>query len=121
MILNPVKPCGLIPPIRRSGAGWIVGLALTMLAPAACAAGLPLAGENSARSALIAHACTTTMGFSAGTVDYSDCVASLSKSAAASQQARALQDARAECADRALKEGTPDFALCVLDREQPRP
>ncbi|HVJ55663.1 MAG TPA: hypothetical protein VM689_24590 [Aliidongia sp.] len=97
---------------------WGIGLALLALSPAACAAASPLAGENPQQSARITHACSATMGFSPGTLDYTECVASLSQSVAGVQQARTTQAARSACVSKALEDGTPDFALCMLDHEQ---
>jgi hypothetical protein len=117
MIPDLTKNRDRMPLGRRFGASWTAGFALLALAPAACATALPAAAAHSEQPSRIVHACAQTMGLSPGTLDYSDCVASLSKSAADAQSAQNVQNGRSACSTQGLKEGTPDFALCVLDHE----
>jgi len=101
--------------IRGLGAGGLIGFVLSALCSVASAAGPASPGLSPAQAARIAHACTATMGFSDGTVQYADCVSSLSNSLAGIQQAGGVKDIRMECADRTRKDGTTDAAQCSPD------
>ena len=106
-------------PGRCTVAALIGGLALLAVGSGAGAAPANSVGTDSEIASRLAHACSATMGLSPGTLDYADCVASLKASANGVVANRALQQSRADCAA-AGPEGTPAFALCVLDREQAR-
>ncbi|MGB8840825.1 MAG: hypothetical protein WCC64_07115 [Aliidongia sp.] len=100
-------PHGSARSTRRFCIGWIVGLALSALSFAACAADGASPRLSAEQTARIAHACAVTMGFSTGTVQYADCVASLSNSVASLRPAHGVQDIRPECVDRPGNPGCP--------------
>ncbi len=102
-------------PARYAGAALIGGVVL--LAAASCANAAPTGGTDPETADRVPRVCSATMGLSSGTLDYADCVASLSASAAGMAANGTLAASRATCAA-AGPEGTPAFALCVLDHEQ---
>jgi hypothetical protein len=93
--------------LRSAWRTWAVSLALSLLSFAAGAAA-PSPRPSADQTARIAHACAVTMGFAQGTVQYADCVASLSNSVANLRPAHGVADGRPECADRAS--GNPSCA-----------
>jgi hypothetical protein len=102
----------------RYASGALIG-GVVLLAAASCANAAPTGNSDPGTAGRVARACSATMGLSSGTLDYADCVASLSASAAGMAANRTLTASRATCAT-AGPEGTPAFALCVLDHEQAR-
>jgi hypothetical protein len=92
--------CGGMHPGRRFGTGGAAVLALSALSFAACAADPSSSKLSAEQAARITHACAVTMGFSPGTVQYADCVASLSNSVVSLRPAHGVTETRPECVDR---------------------
>jgi hypothetical protein len=76
----------------------------------------PLSTED---EALIARICRTTMQITPDDVRFDDCTSalqvSLSDLRSSVSMERAYRFSRAQCAKRGLKEGSSDYALCVLE------
>jgi len=77
------------------------------------------AAENSSRMALEHHACAVVMGLNQPGDLYDTCIRSLSKSLSELDQARLVSTDRRVCVQEGLKPGTPAFAVCVVNAEQP--
>jgi hypothetical protein len=77
------------------------------------------AAENSTRMAQEQHACAVVMGLHKPGDLYDTCIRSLSKSLAELDQSRLASTERSACAQEGLRPGTPAYAVCVVNAEQP--
>src|SRR5207302_851081 len=75
--------------------------------------------ENSSRMALEHHACAVVMGLHQPGDLYDTCIRSLNKTLSELDQAALVSTDRSACALKGFKPGTPAFATCVVDPEQP--
>ena len=87
---------------------------------AACAPN-PADAQSStpARVAQARQICADTMHLNPTESDHEACVDSLLQTLASLDEARLVQSDRLACMNRGLQPGTPEFAICVVDREQP--
>jgi len=106
--LRPAATMRLIP---------ILGAALAV---AACAPS-PADAQSSTpgRVAAAQQACAGAMHLDPSGMDHEVCVDSLLQTLGEMDQARLVQSDRLACMNRGLQPGTRDFAICVVDREQP--
>ena len=95
----------------------IGGAAIALLASAHTFAN---AAENSTQMAQEHHVCAVVLGLDPSGRRYETCIRSLDRSLAEWDQARLLQTDRSACALKGLQPGTPAFAVCVVDAEQPQ-
>ena len=97
--------------------GPAVGVALLL---AACAPN-PADAQSATpeRVAEVRHACADTMQLDPTEAFFEDCSISLMQTLAAMDQAQLVERDRRACMQRGLQPGTREFALCVVDAEQP--
>ena len=95
---------------------FIGAAGITLLASANTLAN---AAESPARMAQEQHACAVVMGLHQPGDLYDTCISSLSKSLSELDHARLMERNRNACTHRALRLGTPAFAVCVITAEQP--
>jgi hypothetical protein len=102
---------------RATASAVIVGAAaIALLAFARTSAN---AAENSSRMAQEHHACAVVLGLDPSGRRYDSCIRSLDRSLSEWDQTRLVQTGRGACAQKGLQPGTPAFAVCVLNAEQP--
>ena len=102
-------------------AAWrLVPILATAVVAAACAPN-PADAQSAtpARIAQVRQICADTMHLNPTEADHEACVDSLLQTLAGMDQARLIQADRLACMNRGLQPGTRDFAVCVVDREQP--
>ena len=87
---------------------------------AACAPN-PADAESStpARVTQVREICADTMHLNPTEADHEACVDSLLQTLAGMDEARLVQSDRQTCMNQGLRPGTREFAICVVDREQP--
>lgn len=103
---------------RRTGPSALAvgAAAIAMLAGASSFAN---AAESSARMAQEQHACAVVMGLHRPGDLYDTCIRSLDKSLAELDQSRLASTDRSVCAREGFRPGTPAYAVCVVNAEQP--
>ena len=74
---------------------------------------------NSLRMAQEQHACAVVMGLHNPGDLYDTCIRSLDKTLSELDRARGVAADRSACVQRGLNPGTPAFAACVVNAEQP--
>jgi hypothetical protein len=67
------------------------------------------------QAAVIDATCSRVMGLQKGEMQYDACVDSLSQSAGYLASGRETSQSRDSCEKSGLKEGTPDFSMCILN------
>jgi hypothetical protein len=97
--------------------GPVVGAVLFL---AACGSN-PADAQSSTpeRIAEVQHACATTMQLDPSEELFEGCAASLTQTLAAMDQTQLVERDRRACMQRGFQPGTREFALCVVDAQQP--
>jgi hypothetical protein len=102
-------------PAGRLLAGAVALVTLTGMAQAQS----EYTGQLSAEQAsLVKQTCTETMHIRQGYVQYDACTETLGRTLADRNEAERLARSYDACASATRKEGTPEFALCVLDQKK---
>jgi hypothetical protein len=76
---------------------------------------------SSDRAAAVDHICRSVVRVGPMSTDYYACMQSLSQSMHDAARARAMDAARADCADRGDRQGSPVMAVCVLQSDEAKP
>lgn len=102
---------------RTAALALVVGAsAIAMLSGASNFAN---AAGSSTRMAQEQHACAVVMGLHRPGDLYATCIRSLDKSLSELDQSRLASTDRSACAREGLRPGTPAYAVCVVNAEQP--
>jgi hypothetical protein len=102
-------------PTARLLAGAVAFVTLTGMAQAQSENTGQLSGEQ---ANLVKRTCTETMHIRQGFVQYDACTETLSRTLANRREAERLARSYDACTSATRKEGTPEFALCVLDQKK---
>ena len=113
---NIIQTHGYDRPGRRAAVKILGAAAIALLASANIFAS---AAQNSSRMERVHHACAVVMGLHQPGDLYDTCIRSLHKTLSELDQARLISTERSACAQKGFKPGTPAFAVCVVDTEQP--
>lgn len=95
-------------------AGAISLIALTGVAQAETAGTNQLSAEQ---VSLVQQTCSATMRIPQGFVQYDACIESLSQTLIDREEIKKLARSYDACSSETLREGTPEFALCVLNQK----
>jgi hypothetical protein len=95
-------------------AGAISLIALTGVAQAEIAGTNQLSAEQ---ISLVQQTCSATMRIPQGFVQYDACIESLSQTLIDREEIKKLARSYDACTSGTLREGTPEFALCVLNQK----
>lgn len=104
---------------RRATAASALAAGVAAIALLVGASNFANAAESSARMAQEQHACAVVMGLNRPGDLYDTCIRSLDKSLSELDQARLASTDRSACAREGLRLGTPAYAVCVVNAEQP--
>jgi hypothetical protein len=108
-----------------AGAFAVVAIAMPLAAGAAPDQSVPgsqqvtQAAANLTQMTRVHHACTVIMGLDDPGELYNICVSNLIRSLRELEQAGLVSTDRRTCRKERLETGTPAFADCILDAEQP--